>query len=107
MFNYRTPLLFEEQDKKEHCFSLVLGRIVTFLNKGGILQILNSIPEGSKIRIDASKSVSIDYDIVEIIRDFEINAKFKNIEVEIIDLNIKTPSNQIKILKSYLEKEHE
>jgi len=105
MFNYRTPLLFEEQARKEQCYSLVLGRIVTFLNKGGILQILNSIPEGSKIKIDASKSVSIDYDIVDIIRDFEINARYKNIEVEIIDLDVKTPSNQIKKIKTYLEKE--
>jgi MFS superfamily sulfate permease-like transporter len=32
MFNYRTPFLFEEQDRKEQCYRLVLGRIVTFLN---------------------------------------------------------------------------
>ena len=106
MFNYRTPILFEEQDRKEKCFKLVLGRIVTFLNKGGILQILNGIPEGSKVIIDASKSVSIDYDIVEIIRDFEINARFKGVEVEIIDLEIKTPINQFKRIKTYWEQKH-
>lgn len=105
MFNYRTPILFEEQDRKEKYYRLVLGRIVTFLNKGGILQILNSIPKGSKIRIDASKSVSIDYDIVEIIRDFEINAHFKGIEVEIYKLEAKTPENQFKRIKAHWDEE--
>jgi MFS superfamily sulfate permease-like transporter len=106
MFNYRTPFLFEEQDRKEQCYRLVLGRIVTFLNKGGILQILNSIPEGSKIRIDASKSVSIDYDIVEVIRDFEVNAHFKGIEVEIINLEPKVPENQFKRIKAHWEEDN-
>ncbi len=107
MFNYRTPFLFEEQDRKEKCFKLVLSRNVSFLNKGGLLQVLNSVSSGSKIIIDASKSVSIDYDVVEVIRDFEIDARFKGIEVEIIDLEIKTPLNQFKRIKSYWEKEHE
>ena len=105
MFNYRTPIFFEEQDRKEKCYRMVLGRIVTFLNKGGIMQILNSIPEGSKITIDASKSVSIDYDIVEIIRDFEINAQFKGIEVDVINLEPKTPENQFKRIKAHWDED--
>jgi MFS superfamily sulfate permease-like transporter len=106
MFNYRTPFLFEEQDRKEKCYRLVLGRIVTFLNKGGILQILNTIPEGSKITIDASKSVSIDFDIVEVIRDFETNAQFKGIQVEIINLEPKVPENQFKRIKAHWEEDN-
>jgi len=103
MFNYRTPLLFEEQDKEEKNFKLVLARNVSFLNKGGILQILNSLPNESKIRIDASKSISIDHDIVELIRDFQINAKYKGIEVELINIETKTPVNQFKRVKAYWE----
>jgi SulP family sulfate permease len=36
--------------------------------------------------IDFSKSKSIAYDVLKIIRDFEINAKTKNIDVEKIIL---------------------
>ena len=49
--------------------------------------------------------MSIDYDIVEIIRDFEINAGFKGIDVEIIGLEVKTPINQFKRIKTYWEEQ--
>jgi len=35
--------------------------------------------------IDCSKSKSIAYDVVELIRDFRVNAKSKNISVETIN----------------------
>lgn len=105
MSSYRTPLILEHQERGDNCYKLVLSQQVSFLNKGGILQTLNGIPNYSKVIIDASKTVSIDYDIVELIRDFSENAKYKGITVEVLDLKEKTPLNQFKRIKSYWEME--
>lgn len=106
MSSYRTPLLLEHQEKGEDSYKLVLSQQVSFLNKGGILQALNSIPANSKIIIDASKTISIDYDVVELIRDFSEGAKYKGIKVETIALEEKQPLNQFKRMKSYWEIEN-
>jgi MFS superfamily sulfate permease-like transporter len=73
--------------KNKHVINL--AEEVTFLNKGKILQLLKSIPENSTLIIDGSKSKIIDYDIYEILHDFKINAKSKNIELELIDITTK------------------
>ncbi|SDX62556.1 SulP family inorganic anion transporter [Flavobacterium degerlachei] len=61
---------------------IVLAQEVSFFNKASIIDTLDLIPENSKVIIDFSKSKSIAYDVLEIIKDFEINAKTKNIDVE-------------------------
>ncbi|MCC6600093.1 MAG: SulP family inorganic anion transporter, partial [Crocinitomicaceae bacterium] len=43
---------------------------------------LSSIPPGSKVLIDVSKSDFIDHDIAEIIDDFTVNAPLNNIRIE-------------------------
>lgn len=103
MSSYRTPLILEHQEKGDGFYKLILSQQVSFLNKGGILQALNGIPANSTIIIDASKTISMDYDIVELIRDFSETAKFKGIIVELIDLKEKRPLNQFKRMKSYWE----
>jgi MFS superfamily sulfate permease-like transporter len=103
MSSYRTPLILEHQEKGDDFYKIVLSQQVSFLNKGGLLQTLNEIPNGSKVIIDASKTVSIDYDIVDLIRDFSENAKYKGITVEMIELKEKTPLNQFKRMKTYWE----
>jgi MFS superfamily sulfate permease-like transporter len=66
---------------------LTLSEEVTFLNKGSITITLNKIPDNSKVIIDASKSVHIDYDVLEAIQDFKNHtAILKNIDVETIDV---------------------
>ena len=61
---------------------LVLAEEVSFFNKAGVVRALESIPPNSKVIIDCSNSVSIAYDIVELIKDYESKAKTKNIVVE-------------------------
>jgi MFS superfamily sulfate permease-like transporter len=61
---------------------LVLAEEVSFFNKASVVKALESIPPHSKVIIDCSKSVSINYDVVELIMDYESNAKTKNITVE-------------------------
>jgi MFS superfamily sulfate permease-like transporter len=63
-----------------------LAEETSFLNKGSILKTLNELEDGSSITIDASRSKIIDHDVIEVIRDFSINAKRRNINVEVIGI---------------------
>ena len=64
---------------------LVLAEEVSFFNKASVLNALNSIPPNSKVIIDCTNSKSIAYDILDLIKNFESNAKTKNIVVEKIN----------------------
>jgi len=72
-----------EEGNRVH--QIVLAEEVSFFNKASILNALNSIPKNSKVVIDCTNSKSIAYDVVELIKDFEINAKTKNIELQKIN----------------------
>lgn len=79
----------EDNSKKDQEYNIRLSEQVSFLNKGKILKTLASIPENSKVLIDGSNSKSIDYDVVEIIQDFKINAKSKNIDLIVKGVSLK------------------
>ena len=59
-----------------------LAQEVSFFNKASVMRALEAIPKNSKVIIDFSNSKSVAYDVLELIRDFETNAKTKNITVE-------------------------
>jgi MFS superfamily sulfate permease-like transporter len=65
---------------------LVLAEEVSFFNKANIIKALDEIPENSKVVVDATNSKALSYDVVELIKNYEINAKTKNITVEKIGL---------------------
>ena len=50
----------------------------------------------------ASKSIYIDHDVMEIIQEFETNAKFRDIDLKIIDLESNGVPNQVKKIKHAL-----
>ena len=62
--------------------TMELAEEVSFFNKASVLKALNAIPNNSKVIIDCKKSKSIAHDVIEIIQDYKINAKSKNITVE-------------------------
>jgi len=64
---------------------LVLAEEISFFNKASLLNTLDSIPANSKVIIDCTNSKSIAYDVIEIIKDYELNAKTKSIQVEKIN----------------------
>jgi SulP family sulfate permease len=63
---------------------LVLAEEVSFFNKASIISALEAIPSNSKVVIDCSQSKSIAYDVAEFIRDYQLHAKLRNIDVETI-----------------------
>ena len=93
--NYKKPYFFEsEKHQPGEPIVLELSQDVTFLNKAAILQTLNHLPENSKVVIDASRSINIDQDVMEIIEDFKVNAAYKNIDLEIIERRQKGLANR-------------
>jgi SulP family sulfate permease len=76
-------IVSDENGKAVH--HLVLAEEVSFFNKASLLNTLDSIPSNSKVIIDCTNSKSIAYDVIEIINDYELNAKTKSIQVEKIN----------------------
>lgn len=81
--HHMKDLITSEGGKQIH--HITLAEEVSFFNKANVVKSLDSIPPNSKVIIDCSKSKSIAYDVVELIKDYESNAKNKNIEVEMIN----------------------
>ncbi|MDB5246950.1 MAG: SulP family inorganic anion transporter [Segetibacter sp.] len=58
-----------------------LAEEVSFLNKAAIRETLDHLPENSTVVIDASRTNYIDFDVLELIKEFrDIKAPLKNIE---------------------------
>ncbi len=90
--NYKKPFLFEKDKHITDSGEIViqLSEDVTFLNKANIQRALNVIPDNKKVIIDASKSIDIHQDVIDLIEEFKINAVERNIEVEVIERNMKS-----------------
>ncbi len=65
---------------------ITLSENVSFLNKSNILQLLTNFPKNSNIVIDATHAKYIDYDVYEVIRNFEVDAPRRNIQAVIQNL---------------------
>jgi len=71
-----------EQDSREVCY-IKLNTNVTFLNKVKLRDALDQIPENSILTIDGSECNFIDYDILEIISEYENKARDRYITVHL------------------------
>ncbi|MCK7558646.1 SulP family inorganic anion transporter [Chitinophaga sedimenti] len=82
--NLKSPYFFHKEKYRTGDFiKLELAQEVSFLNKANILLTLDHMPANSTIEIDASKTVYIDQDVLDIIREFS---------------QIKAPQNKIKVI---------
>jgi len=70
---------------KEVCY-IKLNTNVTFLNKVKLRDALDKIPEGSILTIDGGHCNFIDYDILEIISEFENKARDRDITVHLFGI---------------------
>lgn len=61
---------------------------VSFLHKNSLRQAFEAIPADTKLLVDGSKAQFMDQDIKEMVVDFTMTAKTKNIEVELKNINI-------------------
>ena len=85
--NYTTSAwVSTSQSNGKTVYTMQLAERVFFMNKGTILNKLARIEDGSILVIDASDTVYIDQDVLDIFDDFETNAEFKDIQVKRIQV---------------------
>lgn len=80
--NMKNAYYFHKE--KHHLGEVIRMRLseeVSFLNKASIKLTLDELPENTKVIIDAAKTHYIDFDVLEVIKDFHnTKAREKNIE---------------------------
>lgn len=82
--NYKHSYHYKKEDRQQgEVITLQLSEEVTFLNKGSIGHTLQQLPPNVTVIIDGSKSMNIDYDVLEIIQNFKTHtAPLRNITVK-------------------------
>lgn len=81
--NMKNSYMFHQEEYHEgDVIHMKLSQEVSFLNKASIKLTLEHLPENSTVLIDATDTAYIDYDVLEIIREFvEIRSKAQNVTV--------------------------
>ena len=77
-------LHIEDKSNGKHRIKMTLAEEVTFFNKGAILKELDSLPRDTYLEIDVRKTRFLDYDIIEILQDFALKAKERDIDIQLI-----------------------
>ena len=84
--NLKNSYFFHAEKHKEgNTINIKLSEEVSFLNKAAIRQTLDHMPANSSVVIDASSSRYIDYDVLELIKEFrDIKVPLKNIQLQLV-----------------------
>jgi len=85
--NMKLAYFFKKEKYHEgETIHIDLAQEVSFLNKAAIKQTLAHLPANSKLVINAANTVYIDYDVLELIREFlNYGSKDKNIDVTLLN----------------------
>ena len=94
-------LHIEDQSDGMHRIKMTLAEEVTFFNKGAILKELDSLPRNTLLELDVRKTRYLDNDIIEILDDFALKAKERNIDIKLISERgeVKNPDSFIEFFK--------
>jgi MFS superfamily sulfate permease-like transporter len=102
--NMKLAYFFKKEEHHEgETIHIDLAQEVSFLNKAAVKQTLAHLPPNSKVVIDAAGTVYIDYDVLELIRDFmNYGSKDKNISVTLRNFK---PAYKMQALHVHSEKD--
>jgi MFS superfamily sulfate permease-like transporter len=89
--NYNNPF-FLDRDPSD-AFRFVLSEEVSFLNRAALMRAFAAVPQGAKVVIDATRSMHVDHDVYEIVKDFEQRAAVEGIDLRIEGLSTLRRSN--------------
>jgi len=94
-------LHIEDQSDGKHRIKMTLAEEVTFFNKGAILKELDRLPENTYLELDVRKTRYLDNDIIEILEDFAIKAKDRNIDIKLVSMRgvVENPDSFIEFFK--------
>lgn len=83
--NLKNSYYFHESKHRDgDTINIQLAEEVSFLNKAAIRETLDHIPENAEVVIDASKTKYIDFDVLELIKEFrDIKVPLKNIQCKL------------------------
>ena len=84
--NLKNSYYFHEEKHTEgETINVRLSEEVSFLNKAAIRETLDHLPANTSVRIDASNTQYIDFDVLELIKEFrDIKAPLKNIRLQLV-----------------------
>ena len=84
--NLKRAYIFRKEEYHDgDIIHIDLAQEVSFLNKAAIKQTLGEIPENSKVIINASDTVYIAHDVLDLIKEFKtIKAKEEGIKVKLV-----------------------
>jgi len=84
--HYQNPFkLYNEMMYVDETIRIELPQQVSFLNKNAFMVFLHSLPSKTKLVIDARSTEYIDYDIIELLREFKaIRAPLKKIKINLV-----------------------
>ncbi|MGB2128788.1 MAG: SulP family inorganic anion transporter [Flavicella sp.] len=77
-------LHIEDENNEHKKVKMTLAEEVTFFNKGAILKELDNLAENSFLEMDVRKTRYLDNDIIEILEDFALKAKDRNITIKLV-----------------------
>ncbi len=77
-------LHIEDKSNDRHVIKMTLAEEVTFFNKGAILKELDSLPNDTYLELNVIQTRYLDYDIIEILDDFSVKAKERNIDIKLV-----------------------
>lgn len=85
--NFKTPYHFTQENiAKGEPIIIRLAEEVSFLNKASILRTLSQVPDETHVVIDASQTITMHPDVIEIIEDFKQAAPNRDITLDLIEL---------------------
>ena len=95
-------LHIEDKSNGKHKIQMTLAEEVTFFNKGAILKELDSLPRDTYLELNLLKTRYLDFDIIEILEDFSIKAKERNIDIQLVSKRgvIENPTSYIEFFKT-------
>lgn len=74
----------EGEDVDDGVIKMTLAEEVTFFNKGAIMKELERLPHQSTLELDVTNTKYLDNDIIEILDDFGLKAKEREIDIKLI-----------------------
>ncbi|SNY94821.1 SulP family inorganic anion transporter [Flagellimonas pacifica] len=77
-------LHIEDKSNGKHRIKMTLAEEVTFFNKGAILKELDSLPNDTYLELNLLNTRFLDNDIIEILEDFALKAKQRNIDIQLV-----------------------
>lgn len=94
-------LHIEDKSNGKHKIKMTFAEEVTFFNKGAILKELYSLPRDTYLELDVRNTTYLDNDIIEILDDFSIKAKERNIDIKIFSTRgiVENPQSFVEFFK--------